>query len=74
MEPRRCAARRPGSGQRTPVAQPRCSKIRIKPAEMATWRGFGYVEAAHKLAIAPTGMAALLRAVLSKLTAAGAPA
>jgi hypothetical protein len=32
------------------------------------------VEAAHKLAIAPTGMAALLRAVLSKLTAAGAPA
>ena len=36
--------------------------------------GFGYVEAAHELAIAPTDMAALLRAVLSKLTAAGAPA
>jgi hypothetical protein len=35
--------------------------------------GFGYVEAAHELAIATTDMAALLRAVLSKLTAAGAP-
>jgi DNA-directed RNA polymerase specialized sigma24 family protein len=36
--------------------------------------GLGYVEAAHELAIAPTDMAALLRAVLSTLTAAGAPA
>jgi hypothetical protein len=35
--------------------------------------GCGYVEAAGELAIAPADMAALLRAVLSKLTAAGAP-
>ena len=35
--------------------------------------GSEYVEAAGELAIAPADMAALLRAVLSKLTAAGAP-
>jgi hypothetical protein len=35
--------------------------------------GCGYVEAAGELAIAPADMAALLRAVLSKLAAAGAP-
>lgn len=36
--------------------------------------GSGYVEAARELAIAPADIAALLCAVLSKLTAAGAPA
>jgi hypothetical protein len=36
--------------------------------------GSGYVAAARELAIAPAEMAALLCAVLSKLTAAGAPA
>jgi hypothetical protein len=67
-----------GGGGQTVVSiasrPPRSSGTERAALALVICGGSEYVEAARELAIAPADMAALLRLVLSKLTAAGAAA
>lgn len=70
---RHCGRRRPGSVLDC-IAPAGVSGRERAAIALVIFGGCGYVQAAGELAIAPADMAALLRAVLSRLAAAGAPA